>query len=255
MRKVVLVLSIAGMLQSVVHAGIVSSWAKSVDGANDVWTLTLTPTAGETMYGFDIGVFDTAHGGGVLSSGDVVYPDATNCQGPFVNNGNDFAAGSERFGNTTFLISKANLMTFGDGVDDADLYLSCATRGAGWNTSVSLLHIVVPHGTYTYTLDPDNNLRPGISVMQSDEGAITSGAYALAFVGVGSQEVPLFVPSLYVPEPTTLAMFGYAFLGLLAWGGEKGVRTIFLLQKRGRSSKLSPCLALCDRLTMDWCIT
>jgi S-adenosylmethionine synthetase len=32
---------------------------------------------------------------------------------------------------------------------------------------------------------------------------------------------------------------------------EKGVRTIFLLQKRREKNNLLPCLALCDRLTMD----
>ncbi len=34
----------------------------------------------------------------------------------------------------------------------------------------------------------------------------------------------------------------------------KGVRTIFLLQARLETANLSPCLAPCDRLTMDWCI-
>ena len=37
-------------------------------------------------------------------------------------------------------------------------------------------------------------------------------------------------------------------------GWQKGVRTIFLLQARLETANLSPCLAPCDQLTMDWCI-
>ena len=166
MKKILLLLCVASLVPTTADASLTSWWTKdtSITGM-DRWTLLVTPTAGETMLGFDIGVWDTASG-----------PFAGS--GPFVNNGTEW--GTTADGNTHFLLQKSHrnttdLLVHNSFVDDSDIEgaLVVALGGIytnGWSSTLALLQIVVPKGTYGYPTWASNGLPVGLSWADSDEG-------------------------------------------------------------------------------------
>ena len=216
MRKFLLTLCIAGLLQSVASAALVGSWAKTTSGANTIYTLTVTPTAGETMYGFDIGVFDTAAGGATWgdTGGGVmgpIYADAGN----WVNNGNALNTTANQAKYTSFLLTTSQMVgvvSFVSGADSSDLHLAGATSGAGWANPWALLHIIVPTSGSTYTIDPTTKALSGVTLMESDEGAIHATSVPTIIVGADRHQLPV----VFVPEPGTFALLCLSAISLLA---------------------------------------
>ena len=75
------------------------------------------------------------------------------------------------------------------------------------------------------------------------------------------QTITQILDEMLVPLFRECGVVQFLIIATLAGVGEemffrgiKGVRTIYLLQARRETANLSPCLAPCDRLTMDWCI-
>ena len=216
MRKLLLTLCIAGLLQSVASAALVGSWAKTVSGENTIYTLTVTPNAGETMYGFDIGVFDTAAGsatwgdtgGGVMGP---IYADAGN----WVNNGNALNTTADQAKYTSFLLTTSQIpvvISFLSGADSSDLHIAGATSGAGWANPLALLHIIVPTSGATYVVNPTTKALSGVTLWKGDEGSQIGASPAVITVGADRHQVPLVGP-----EPGTFALLGIGAIGLVAY--------------------------------------
>ncbi len=91
MRKVLFVLLVVALMPTAAQAIVVGTWSDVPGATDDTWTMTLTPEAGETMYGFDLGVYDTNYFNGGDSPGTWVW-------------GNDFA---NEAGETCFLLRKS----------------------------------------------------------------------------------------------------------------------------------------------------
>jgi len=219
MRKVLLALCIAGLLQSAASATLVGSWAETqatnAGTTYDVWTLTVTPTAGEQVYGFDVAAYDTAAGAAVSDgAGGVDYQDNAN----WTETGNAFQTGAKQPWNTTFLVAKPGV-TVTYGVDSSDLYLAgSVTTGIPYASAFALLHVSVPHNSDIYTLAANNSLN-GVSLMDSDEGVL-GGNYTTpeCFCGLGATATPIVFAS---PEPGTFALLGCGLFGLLAYAWRK----------------------------------
>jgi hypothetical protein len=213
MRKVLLALCVAGLIQSAAYAELVGSWAKSVGATNTTYTLTITPTQGETMYGFDIAVFDNVAGPAFIDQGFLTYPD----NGPWATNYNDFNSPTNTPKYTGFLVPKASMIYTTDGVDTSDIYMAGAAIGAGWTSALDLLHIVVPNADDTYSVNPVDQSLTGVSVMRSDEGTVYAGSPAVGIVGATRAKMSI----VFVPEPTSLALLGCGLFGLLAYAWRK----------------------------------
>jgi len=161
MKKVVLLLGILALTASVARADLLGTWSKETTASYDRWVLTVTPTAGEIMTGFDLSVYDPNYLQTVLGGDDV---------GIFKNSGTALktrTSGSlvypAKDGNTDFLVYKkhgatTDLLVSNEGVDTTVLYGSFArtsNTGAlypnGWSSALELLEVIVPVGTYAGT--------------------------------------------------------------------------------------------------------
>jgi hypothetical protein len=224
MRKVLLALCVAGLLQSAANAAIVGSWAETTSTIGGVlsntYTFSLTPTAGETIAGFDLSVYDTAAGPAtsLIDNGDGTFSPAYPDAGTWTNNGGAFNSAANKPKFSCFNITAPTAMV-ANGVDSSDIYLAGSTSGSGWSSVFALLHIVKPAAGDTYTINPVTKNLNGVSYSDSNENLLPLIHYGAIATLVDGSKVPItFAPA---PEPSTLALLGCSLFGLLAYAWRK----------------------------------
>jgi hypothetical protein len=230
MRKVLLTVCVAALLQSVAFGNVVGTWAKTVVGSNDVWTLTVTPKAGETMQTFDGWVYTSAAEFAI----NPAPPSAPNASP-------DCYAGADAY--THFLIALGHgsgktavtdAMEVGasSGVDATDLYsvVGAALGGAydhtatggglGWNSALALLQIAVPTTADPFSIN--YNLASGLNGLSaaSSDQYFPAGKPDNAIVWIDANSTPRQIVFV-TPEPGTLALLGCGLFGLLAYAWRK----------------------------------
>ena len=174
------------------------------------------------MYGFDIGVFDTAAGGATWgdTGGGVmgpIYADAGN----WVNNGNALNTTANQAKYTSFLLTTSQIgavIPYLSGADSSDLHLAGGTSDDGWAGPLALLHIIVPTSGATYAVDPMTKALSGVTLLKSDEGTISGVSPAVGLVGADWHQLPI----VFVPEPGTFALLGGGLFGLLVYACASG---------------------------------
>jgi len=216
MRKVLLALCVAGLLQSAAYADLVGSWVKSVSGANDIYTLSIIIPAGETLHGFDVGVFDNVAGPATWDAVDSVPVYADN--GNWINDGSGLNSVTKQGQNTSMLFTTAQLnVTVTQGADSSDLYVASASSGAGWTGTLPILHIMLPTSGDTYSVNPSNKSLNGVSIWRSDEGSQLGNSPGCGILNADQHIEPI----VFVPEPGTLALLACGLFGLLAYAWRK----------------------------------
>jgi hypothetical protein len=223
MKKVVLFMAMVALMTSVAHAELIGSWAKTTTGAYDRWVLTVTPTAGEFMTGFDVSVTDPNYLCTLLGGDDV---------GVFSNNGVDLktrTSGSLLYPakdtNTDFLVWKKHSTTtdaliVNEGVDSTQLYAAFARSGGtgalyptGWSSALELLEVIVPAGTYSGETTP--GLTVAGSLNATGDGWNPTPMASCSNVTGGKAAIKI------VPEPSTIALLVSGLFGLLAYAWRK----------------------------------
>ena len=184
MRKVLLFLCVAALLQSVAFGDVIGSWAKVSSGGTDVWTLTVKPNAGEDIGGFNAWLEPV---------GTSFLYNAV----PGTGGSQDTYAGVDQY--THFLVQlthgsgKSAVQDAGEiggnysGVDSGDLYTVVGAvpvaggiyyNGSvlGWTSQFAVLQLAVP--TAGDPFYASNSVPSGLHglLAQSDDGNIPSGA-------------------------------------------------------------------------------
>jgi len=195
-------LGVAACMAATAQASVIGSWSMEIaSGSLDRWVLTLTPTAGETMAGFDISVSDTQ------------LRDAFNNNGlgvPFSTSGNKGSF-------TIFLLHQTHssgavqdLVVTGGWVDDDNIKANLAVTAdpgayaAGFSSALALLEVVVPTGTI---------------VSPMTELSVTSESYP-------TEPAHYFLPSgapgnIIMPEPSTLLLLAAGLFGVFCYAWRK----------------------------------
>jgi hypothetical protein len=195
------------------QAEIIGVWGSRTSGDYTIYTLTVAPTAGETITGFDISVND--------ATGDLVAG-----TGRFVTNTTSPTAFSTSLDATThFLLQTAHgsgksavtdLSLATDASDEATGYLAggfAATAGGsysgGWTSSMNLLQIAVP---------TSSGVTIGDLLVQNSDWSKDYAVVSAIVDGV-TKDVALTMSS--VPEPGTVSLLVAGLLGMLAYAWRK----------------------------------
>ena len=196
MKKVLMLLCVAALMPGLASADIIGAWSYEDAGALDRYVLTVTPTAGETMWGFDILVMDPTYSGNFVTGG-----------------GDIFKAGKDS--DTSFLLDKSHsppfppvndLVVASEAEGTSYLLGSFAVAGggnyaSGWSGELELLEILVDKGSLT----------------SADLSVLDSTATSAAFVAIGDVENPTLVHLSIIPEPSTLVLLVCGLAGMLAY--------------------------------------
>ena len=217
MTKVLSVLLVVALMPRAAYATVFYDWTVHPGATDDTWTLTVKATAGETMYAFDVGVYDTAYLDGGASPNN------------WVNNGNDFA---DVAGETTFLLKKSQgattyINSLDDWVNGGSIGGLFAAFSGGpdygaWTGSLKLLQIVVPHGLYDNLYGPGDGPPNGVTVEDSSWGQDGLGMQWYDINGNGHDVMNWDIP---IPEPSSLVLLGIGAFSLLAYAWRKRTRT------------------------------
>ncbi len=222
MRKVLLFVLATALFQSTAFGMVLSAWSKTVNGDDDIWTLTMVPCGGEVITAFDIWVHTSSTEFAINPSPPIAPAGSADCY-----------AGADEY--THFLISLGHgsgksgvndASEFGpySGIDSTDLYsvVVALPGGAydhtetggqlGWSTTTAVFQLAVPTASDPFYIDWSwpSGLN-GLSAGSADGIFPTNDNY---FVWFDTRCIPHQVVS--IPEPGTLALLGCGLLGLLA---------------------------------------
>jgi hypothetical protein len=174
-----------------------------IGGGLDRLLLTVTPTAGETMSGFDIAIYDPTFVGGFQTG--TLFKAVQDTGSSFLVNKSHTVPGTPPVTVTDLLATVELQDTYVLG--GAFVVTGDGAYKLGWSNTLSLAEIIVPHGSITNPLTQ-------LVVAKSDY----SGPNAMASRPDGS-----LMPIQFVPEPGTLALLASGAIGLLvfAWRRRK----------------------------------
>ncbi len=229
MKKVLLFICVAALLQSVAFGTVIGTWSKTTNGDTDVWTLTVTPNAGENIVCFDIWAYTSTTGEGPL----LVNPT------PPITNASPDCYGTVD-GYTHFLYDlghgsgKSAVMDAAEvvnGVDPGGLHsiLAFAAGGAydhrgtggvlGFTTATNVLQLAVPTTcdpfSINYALPSGLNALCTASCDKYTPAGATDNAPEWLDASTAIHQIA------FVPEPGTFALFGCGLLGLLVYAWRK----------------------------------
>lgn len=230
MRKVLLFLCVAALLQGVAFGDVVGSWAKTTTGSTDVWTLTVKPMAGEDIRTFDGWVYTSATTFDVNPSPPISGSPAPGSADTYavVDAYTHFLVqlghGSGKTG-----VTDALEVSLASGVDSTDLYALVGALpnaggiyyngGIGWTSAFALLQVAVP--TAGDPFYPDATVGSGLhglSASAADSVVVGDNAH---IVWIDPDSIGHQVVFNAVPEPCTLALLGCGLFGLLAYAWRK----------------------------------
>ena len=202
MKRFALATAIIMLTAAFASAEVIGEWTSEVVGSNTVYTLNVTPTAGETLAGFDIRVID--------ASGHLVP--GSNPEG----GRNAFYEGTD--GLSHFLVNETHFdWTELDDVIDLNVQVGTTNiavlSGAfavvfdgayypGWDESFDLLQVAVPTASGV-TLGDFLVCRTG----EQTEGPVAT------LDDVNGTKVPINI----IPEPSSVALLAAGLLGLIAY--------------------------------------
>ena len=207
MKKVLMLVCIAALMPGAASADIIGSWSYEDAGTHDRWVLTMTPTNGETMDGFDILVWDT-QARGLFATGAA----------PTFKEGKD--------ADTSFLLNETHTETnpsppppvltvediLAKDISEGNYWIGAAFSWSaggdydgGWSGPLELLEILVQKGS---DLDPDQDL-----------ALLNAKWTGPALASVGGEFVPIQMGE--IPEPSTLVLLACGLAGLIAYAWRK----------------------------------
>ncbi len=205
MKKVLILFCAAALMPSVASAELMGSWDTTTSGTYTIYTMMVTPTAGETMYGFDLQVKNNSNPPIVSAfsyTANLPFSDAVDTKTHFllVPSHEDEISGD--------LID--DLVVASSGVSSSQLIGGFAVSAGGqyengWNSALPVLQIA--------TLTSKGLTIPDL--LLSDSGGTSFPAAVVS--PPGQAKVLVEINFGQVPEPGTLALLACGLVGLLAY--------------------------------------